>query len=107
MLDKLIETTRKKKKSLLAVLTNPTLPLHNNASELAVKKVVRKRDISLHTMTADGTTIRDCFLSIIDTARKLGINAFAYVKQIVSKDKNRVPIEVAIRSFYGLDKMYV
>ena len=64
---------------LLAVLTNPALPLHNNAAELAARRIVRKRDISLHTMSRKGTIVRDAFLTIIQTAHKIRINALKYI----------------------------
>jgi hypothetical protein len=48
-LDLCLERTKKNKEKLLRVLDFPDLPLHNNAAELAARRVVRKRDISLHT----------------------------------------------------------
>lgn len=84
-LDKCIERTRANKEKLLRVLDFPDLPLHNNAAELAARRVVRKRDISLHTMTKWGTELRDAFLSIIETAQKLGISAYHYIRDRVTK----------------------
>ena len=60
-------------------MINPALPLHNNAAELAARRIVRKRDISLHTMSQKGTIVRDAFLTIIQTAHKIGINALKYI----------------------------
>ena len=60
-LDKLIQLTKNNKSELLAVLLNPALPLHNNAAELAVRQIVRKRDISLHTWSDKGSKVRDAF----------------------------------------------
>jgi len=42
-LDRRIDKTRDKKEALLQVLEHPELPLHNNASELAVRQRVRKK----------------------------------------------------------------
>lgn len=84
-LDRLIQRSKANKKALLAVLDNPALPLHNNAAELAVRQIVRKRDISLHTWSERGTKVRDAFLSIIETANKLGVSAIAYVADRISK----------------------
>ncbi len=78
-LDLTIERTRDNKADLLRVLDFPDLPLHNNAAELAARKVVRKRDISLHTWSDWGTQLRDAFMSIIETARKLNISAYDFI----------------------------
>ena len=78
-LDLAIERTRANKADLLRVLEFPDLPLHNNAAELAARKVVRKRDISLHTWSDWGTQLRDAFISIIETARKLNISAYDFI----------------------------
>jgi hypothetical protein len=40
---------------LLLTLKYPEIPLHNNAAELGAREQVRKRDVSLHTMTEEGT----------------------------------------------------
>jgi len=84
-LDKCLERTRANKEKLLRVLDFPDLPLHNNAAELAARRVVRKRDISLHTMTKWGTELRDAFLSIIETAQKLGISAYQYINDRITQ----------------------
>jgi regulator of replication initiation timing len=78
-LDLCIERTLANKDQLLLVLAFPNLPLHNNAAELAARRVVRKRDISLHTWTDWGTELRDSFLSILETARKLNVSAYRYI----------------------------
>jgi hypothetical protein len=68
-----LNRTYQNKDKLLAVLENLAFPLHNNAAELGVRRVVRKRDISLHTWSSEGTRIKDAFMSTIDTAAKLGV----------------------------------
>ena len=79
-----MERTLKNKDKLLAVLDNPALPLHNNAAELGARRVVRKRDISLHTWSEKGTRVKDAFMSIVETAAKLGVNAISYIEDRVS-----------------------
>jgi len=74
-----IEKTFSKKEKLLQVLHLPYLPLHNNCAELAVRRKVRKRDISLHTMSSKGTHAQDAFMSVVETAAKLGVNALDYL----------------------------
>jgi len=66
-------------------LKHPEVPLHNNESELGARAQVRKRDVSLHTMTEDGTKANDTFLTIVETAKKLGVSAYAYIHDRVSK----------------------
>ncbi len=77
-LDERIQRIANNKKELLVVLENPEIPLHNNAAELGARVQVRKRDVSLHTITAEGTTAQDTFLTIVQTAKKLGVNPIAY-----------------------------
>ena len=71
-----IEKTRNKKEELLMVLKYPWLPLHNNDSELGARVEKRRQDVSLHTISEAGTTAKDAFLTIVQTAKKLGVNAF-------------------------------
>ena len=72
------------KDKLLAVLTNPALPLHNNAAERGARRVVRKRDISLHTWSSKDTQVRDAYMSIVETAAKLGVNAMSHILDRIS-----------------------
>jgi len=78
-LDERISKTLHKKNQLLLVLQYPEIPLHNNDMELGARVCVRKRDVSLHTMTADGTKANDTFLTIIQTCKKLDVNPFQYI----------------------------
>ncbi len=80
-----IEKTRNKKEELLMVLEYPWLPLHNNDAELAARVEKRRQDVSLHTISEAGTTAKDAFLTIVQTAKKLGVNAFDYIYDRVSK----------------------
>jgi Transposase IS66 family len=84
-LDEQIQRTKANKRELLAVLDCPALPLHNNAAELAARRMVRKRDISLHTWSEKGTRVRDAFLTVIETANKLGVSAFHYITDRISE----------------------
>ena len=84
-LDERIEKTRSKKKELLLVLKYPWLPLHNNDAELGARVEKRRQDVSLQTKSEDGTTAKDSFLTITQTAKKLGVNAYRYIYDRVSK----------------------
>jgi regulator of replication initiation timing len=83
-LDERITKTKEKKEQMLLVLKYPELPLHNNASELGARVQVRKRDVSLHTMSEEGTQANDTFLTIVQTCKKLSVNAFEYIFDRVS-----------------------
>jgi hypothetical protein len=83
-LDRCIKKTMSKKESLLMVLKHPEIPLHNNASELAARTRVRKRDASLQTRTREGLRAWDTMMTLLSTARKLGINFHEYIQDRVS-----------------------
>jgi Transposase IS66 family len=91
-LDKLIARTYSKKQEMLPALDRPEFPLHNNAAELAARRKVRKRDVSLHTMSPLGTKVQDAYLSIIETAKKLGVSAFEYLTDFLSGNRTMVPL---------------
>ena len=84
-LDERIAKTKANKTQLLLVLKYPELPLHNNDAELGARAQVRKRDVSLHTMTKDGTKANDTFMTIVQTAKKLGVSSYEYIHDRVSK----------------------
>jgi hypothetical protein len=79
-LDKRIAITRQKRQSLLRVLDHPELPLHNNPAELGARQRVRKRDISFGPRSDAGTRAWDTFQTLADTARKLGVNSYHYLR---------------------------
>jgi hypothetical protein len=83
-LDNRINKTLAKKQELLLVLKYPELPIHNNASELAARVQVRDRDVSLHTMSEAGTKVKDTFMTISQTAKKLGVRTYEYIYDRVS-----------------------
>jgi hypothetical protein len=83
-LDYRIQQTRTNKDKLLAVLSHPEIPLHNNASELAVRRRVRKRDVSFGPRSPAGVAAWDTFQTIAATAQKLGVSFLEYVADRVS-----------------------
>lgn len=87
-LDERIAKTRAKKESLLMVLDHPEIPLHNNPAELAVRKQVRRRNISFGTRSEDGTKAWDTFATLEATAKKLSVSFFAYVHDRISAAYN-------------------
>lgn len=84
-LDERLKGIGNNKSKLLQVLINPEIPLHNNESELGARAQVRKRDVSLHTITSEGTKAVDTFLSLKETTKKLGVNFFEYLYDRITK----------------------
>jgi hypothetical protein len=83
-LDFRIQQTLANKDKLLQVLAHPEIPLHNNASELAVRRRVRKRDVSFGPRSAAGAAAWDTFQTIAATTQKLGVSFLAYLADRVS-----------------------
>ena len=78
-LDDRIIKTADKRAQLLAVLKDPDIPLHNNDMELAVRRRVRKRDVSFGPQSRDGAQAWDIFQTLAATAAKLGVGLFHYL----------------------------
>jgi len=96
-LDERIYKTKENKEHLLKVLILPELPLHNNAAELAARAKVRKRDVSLQTITKEGTRANDTFMTIVQTAKKLNVSAYDYIFDRVSKTFEMTSLAKLIR----------
>ena len=90
LLDDRIRKTAANKEELLQVLTHPEIPLHNNASELAVRSRVRKRDVSFGPRTQEGVKAWDTFQTIAGTALKQGVSVLAYLCDRISGE-NKMP----------------
>ena len=96
-LDRRIAKTLAKKERLLTVLDFPYLPLHNNPAELAARQRVRKRDISFGPRTSDGVEAWDTFNTLTETAKKLGVNFYAYIHDRVSQARRMASFADLIR----------
>ena len=84
-LDERITKTKDQKNQLLLVLVNPFLPLHNNDSEGGARGQARRRDISFHTMSTEGTESKDTFMTIMQTAKKHAVNFYHYIGDRIKK----------------------
>jgi cell division protein FtsB len=100
-LDERIAKTRAKKQSLLLVLEYPELPLHNNASELGVRRRVRKRDVSFGPRTEAGRRAWDTFMTLAETTRKLGLSFYAYLHDRITGTKTILPLADLITQAAG------
>jgi hypothetical protein len=84
-LDRRIAKTAAKKDELLTVLWMPSVPLHNNASELQARVSARRRDVSLHSRSVRGARSMDIFTTLVQTAKKLRVNAYEYLRDRLSQ----------------------
>lgn len=84
-LDERIAATGGKRSSLLTILAHPETPLHNNPAELGARVAARRRDVSLHCRHAEGARAMDTFTSIVQTAKKLAVNGYEYLRDRISR----------------------
>ena len=84
-LDDRITKTAAKRDELLTVLSVPRVPLHNNASELQARVSSRRRDVSLHSRSVRGARSMDIFTTLVQTAKILGVSAYAYLRDRISR----------------------
>jgi hypothetical protein len=103
-LDQRIAKTLDKKDRLLLLLDHPHLPLHNNPAELAVRQRVRKRDISFGPRTSDGAAAWDTFMTLSETAKKLGVSFYAYIHDRVSEARRLPSLASLIEQRSTLDQ---
>ena len=96
-LDDRIAKTAAKKDELLTVLSLPEVPLHNNASELGARVSARRRDVSLHSRSERGVRAMDIFTTLVQTSKKLGISAFAYLRDRLSGSLEMPSLAQSIR----------
>jgi hypothetical protein len=78
-----LKKTHEKKQELLVVLQRPETPLHNNCSETDARAAKIKLKISGGTRSDLGQKVRDTFLSLKQTCRKLDINFIAFLRDRV------------------------
>lgn len=83
-LDQRIAKTKADQEQLLMVLKHPEIPLHNNPAELDVRRRVRKRVVSYGPRSEQGVQAWDTLQTLFGTAKKLGVNAFQYIRDRIS-----------------------
>lgn len=90
LLNERLALTYEKKDRLLLVLSCPTTPLHNNATETDGRAGVVVKKVSGGTRSEEGRDARDTFLSLIRTAQKLKVSFLDYLKDRLS-EANKIP----------------
>jgi hypothetical protein len=78
-LNTVLKQLRQHKRELLQVLDYPGLPLHNNAAETDIREYVTRRKISGGTRSQLGRQVRDTFVGLKKTCRKLGVSFWQYL----------------------------
>jgi hypothetical protein len=84
-LDDRIAKTASKKDELLTVLSDPSVPLHNNGSELQARVSARRRDVSLHSRSVRGARAMDIFTTVVQTSKLHGLSAYTYFRDRLSR----------------------
>ena len=83
-LNQVLQGLQRNQAERLRVLERPDWPIHNNRSETNLRDMVKKRQISAGTRSADGRRCRDTFASLKKTCRKQGISFWEYLKDRVA-----------------------
>ena len=97
-LNRRLAKTLAHEEQLLVALKHPEVPLHNNPAELGARQRVRKRDVSFGPRTEDGKIAWDTFMTIAETAKKLGVSFYKYVLDRVSQENALPSLAGIIRS---------
>lgn len=92
-----IAKTRANKEQLLQVLSHPEILLHNNPAELAARRRVRKRDVSFGPRSDLGRKAWDTFMTLSETARKLGVSFLHYLQNQLSEKSDQTSLAEMIR----------
>jgi regulator of replication initiation timing len=100
-LDERIMKSAAKKSALLTVLRYPEVPLHNNPAEHGARVQKRRADVSLHTKNDLGTQAKDTMMSIVETCKKLGVNAYDFIYDRISHTFNLPSLADMIRAKSG------
>ena len=59
--------------------------MHNNRSENGARVQKRRADVSLHTITEEGTKAKDTMMSIVESCKKLGVNAYKFIEDRINR----------------------
>jgi transposase len=71
--------------ALLVYLDHPFVEISNNASERSIKPMVLSRRNWLFAGTEEGGHTAATIMSLIETCKRLGINPFEYLKDVLTK----------------------
>jgi transposase len=80
-----IAYTLKRWPALLVYLEHPFVEISNNASERSIKPLVLSRKNWLFTGSEEGGHTAATIMSLIETCKRLGINPFEYMKDLLTR----------------------
>jgi len=80
---KQVKSFQKSKDKIFTFLLDPKIPPDNNASERAIRNVKVKQKVSGQFKSLEGAQNYATLRSIVDTARKRGLNEFEALKSII------------------------
>jgi hypothetical protein len=96
-LDQTLKRIHRNRDELLRVLDHPTIPLHTNGSETAIRDYVKKKKVSGGTRSDLGRQCRDTFTSLKKTCRKLGVSFWQYLSDRLFHTEDIPPLPDLIR----------
>jgi hypothetical protein len=73
---------------LTRFLEIPGASLDNNVAEQILRRVAHYRNGSLYYRTLEGAKVGDCWMSVIRTAEKAGVNVFDYLVALLEHPKD-------------------
>ena len=97
-LRKRMALTRASKQELLLCLTDASIPLENNEAERSLREVVLKRKISYGTRSATGSRAWSVMLTLVETARKQGVEVYGYLYDRLSGERVMPSLAECIRA---------
>lgn len=71
--------------AITAFVTTPELPATNNEAERALRDAVIARRISYGTRSAEGSAAYAATMSVLETCRRRGIDAWAYITDVLRR----------------------
>jgi hypothetical protein len=83
-LDVRISKTESKRDELLTVFSDPSVPLHSNASKSGARVSACRREVSVHSRSERGVPAMDIFTTLVQTSKKVGLSAYAYLRDRLS-----------------------
>jgi hypothetical protein len=85
-LNDVLKQFRVHQQELLRVLETPEVPLHTNDAESDIREIVIRRKISGSTRSESGRRLRDTFVGLKKTCRKLGVSFWQYLTARLKRD---------------------
>jgi len=86
-LGRAIAYVQKRWTELCRFMEIPGASLDNNITEQILRRIAHYRNGSLYYRTLEGAKVADCWMSVIRTAEKAGVNVFDYLVSILEHEQ--------------------